>query len=124
MDALPAVAELVEQGATAKGDDTNSVIAAASIAIDLAAESDDGLDVSTARMVVIEFIDDGDVIVCAVQDTAADAVRATLKGEGVESVSVAAADIEDVFAEARRIEEGEDEGDEEPEPSKPVMQIA
>jgi hypothetical protein len=113
MDSLPAVAELVEQGATVEGDDKASVIAAASIALDLAAESDEGLDVSVARMVAVEFLEDGDVIVHAVTDEGSDAVRAALKGADVQSVTVAAADIEEVFAEARKIEAGEDEGDDE-----------
>lgn len=112
MDFLPAAAELVEQGATPDGDDKNSVIAAAGIAIDLAAESEGGLDVSAARIIVVEFDDDGDVIVHAVEESAAAKVRECLKGEGVKAVTVAAADIEEVFAEARKIESGEDEGEE------------
>lgn len=106
MDVLPAVAELVEQGATPSGDDKNSVIAAASIAMDLAAESDGGVDVSAARMIVVEFTDDGDMIVHAVDDSAAEKARECLKGDGVKAVSVAAKDIEEVFAEARKIEAG------------------
>lgn len=112
MDVLPAVAELVEQGASPEGDDKNSVIAAASIALDLAAESEGGLDVSTARIVVVEFLDGGDVIAHAVEESAAERVRECLKGEGVKAVTVAASDIEEVFAEARKIESGEDEGEE------------
>lgn len=116
MDFLPAAAELVEQGATPEGDDKNSINAAAGIAIDLAAESEDGLDVSVARILVVEFADDGDVIVTAVEDSAAERVRECLKGDGVKAVTVAAKDIEEVFAEARKIEmgEGDDEGDERP----------
>lgn len=112
MDVLPAVAELVEQGASPSGDDKNSVIAAASIALDLAAESEGGLDVSTARIVVVEFLDGGDVIAHAVEESAAERVRECLKGDGVKAVTVAASDIEEVFAEARKIESGEDEGEE------------
>lgn len=114
MDFLPAAAELVEQGATPDGDDKNSVIAAAGIAIDLAAESEGGLDVSAARIIVVEFDDSGDVIVHAVEESAAAKVRECLAGDGVKAVTVAAADIEEVFSEARKIEsgEGEDEGDE------------
>jgi hypothetical protein len=116
MDFLPAAAELVEQGATPDGDDKNSINAAAGIAIDLAAESEDGLDVSAARILVVEFADDGDVIVTAVEDSAAERVRECLKGDGIKAVTVAAKDIEEVFAEARKIEmgEGDDEGDERP----------
>ena len=115
MDFLPAAAELVEQGATPDGDDKNSVIAAAGIAIDLAAESEGGLDVSAvsaARIIVTEFADDGDVIVYSVEESAADKVRECLKGDGVKAVTVAAKDIEEVFSEARKIESGEDEGEE------------
>lgn len=115
MDFLPAAAELVEQGATPEGDDKNSVIAAAGIAIDLAAESEGGVDVSVARIVVVEFLDDGDVIVHAVEDSAAARVRECLKGDGVKAATVAASDIEEVFSEARKIESGmsdEDEGEE------------
>jgi hypothetical protein len=114
MDFLPAAAELVEQGATPDGDDKNSVIAAAGIAIDLAAESEGGLDVSAvsaARIIVTEFADDGDVIVYSVEESAADKVRECLKGDGVKAVTVAAKDIEEVFSEARKIESGEDEGE-------------
>lgn len=115
MDFLPAAAELVEQGATPSGDDKNSVNAAAGIAIDLAAESDDGIDVSTARILVVEFVDDGDVIVTSVVDSAAAKVRECLSGDGVKAVTVAASDIEEVFAEARKIEMGDEgEGDERP----------
>ena len=116
MDFLPAVAELVEQGATPSGDDKNSINAAAGIAIDLAAESEDGLDVSVARILVVEFVDDGDVIVTTVDDSAAAKVRECLKGDGIKAVAVAAKDIEEVFAEARKIEmgEGDDEGDDRP----------
>lgn len=116
MDFLPAAAELVEQGATPEGDDKNSINAAAGIAIDLAAESEDGLDVSVARILVVEFADDGDVIVTTVEDSAAERVRECLKGDGIKAVTVAAKDIEEVFAEARKIEmgEGDDEGDERP----------
>ncbi len=115
MDFLPAAAELVEQGATPEGDDKNSINAAAGIAIDLAAESEDGLDVSGARILVVEFADDGDVIVTTVDDSAAAKVRECLKGDGIKAVAVAAKDIEEVFAEARKIEMGEDdEGDERP----------
>ena len=102
MDFLPAAAELVEQGATPDGDDKNSVIAAAGIAI----------DVSAARIIVTEFADDGDVIVYSVEESAADKVRECLKGDGVKAVTVAAKDIEEVFSEARKIESGEDEGEE------------
>lgn len=112
MDFLPAAAELVEQGATSEGDDKNSVIAAAGIAIDIAAESEGGVDVSVARIVAVEFLDDGDVIVHAVEESAAKRVREALKGDGVKAATVAAADIEEVFAEARKIESGEDEGEE------------
>lgn len=114
MDFLPAAAELVEQGATPDGDDKNSVIAAAGIAIDLAAESEGGLDVSAARIIVVEFDDDGDVIVHAVEESAAAKVRECLKGDGVKAVTVAASDIEEAFADARAIEasmSGEDEGE-------------
>ena len=83
MDFLPAAAELVEQGATPEGDDKNSVIAAAGIALDLAAESEGGLDVSTARIMVVEFDDGGDVLVHAVAEGAAARVRECLAGEGV-----------------------------------------
>jgi hypothetical protein len=115
VDFLPAAAELVEQGATPSGDDKNSINAAAGIAIDLAAESEDGLDVSVARILVVEFADDGDVIVTTVDDSAATKVRECLKGDGIKAVAVAAKDIEEVFAEARKIEMGEDdEGDERP----------
>jgi len=109
MDSLPAVAELVEQGATSAGDDKNSVIAAAAIAIDLAVESEGGIDVSGARFVVVEFDDSGDVIVHAVDESAAEKVRECLKGDGVKAAAVAAKDIEETFAEARKIENGEDE---------------
>lgn len=112
MDFLPAAAELVEQGATPDGDDKNSVIAAAGIAIDLAAESEGGLDVSAARIIVVEFDDDGDVIVHAVEESAAAKVRECLKGDGVKAVAVATSDIEEVFAEARKIESGEVDGEE------------
>ncbi len=113
MDFLPAAAELVEQGATPDGDDKNSVIAAAGIAIDLAVESEGGLDVSAARIMVIEFDDNGDVIVHAVEESAAAKVRECLKGDGVKAVTVAASDIEEVFAEAKKIESGmsDDEGE-------------
>lgn len=120
MDFLPAAAELVEQGATPEGDDKNSINAAAGIAIDLAAESEDGLDVSVARILVVEFADDGDVIVTAVEDSAAAKVRECLTGDGIKAVTVAAKDIEELFAEARRIEhemskgDSDDEGDERP----------
>jgi hypothetical protein len=116
VDFLPAAAELVEQGATPEGDDKNSINAAAGIAIDLAAESEDGLDVSAARILVVEFVDDGDVIVTTVDDSAAAKVRECLKGDGIKAVAVAAKDIEEVFSEARKIElsRGDDEGDERP----------
>lgn len=119
MDFLPAAAELVEQGATPEGDDKNSVIAAAGIAIDLAAESEGGVDVSVARIVVVEFLDDGDVIVHSVEESAAARVREALKGDGVKAATVAAADIEEVFAEARKIESGEDEDEDDERESVP-----
>lgn len=115
MDFLPAAAELVEQGATPEGDDKNSVNAAAGIAIDLAAESPDGVDVSVARILVVEFVDDGDVIVTTVEDSAASRVRDVLTGDGVKSVTVAEKDIAGVFDAAHKVESGEDsEGDERP----------
>jgi hypothetical protein len=112
VDFLPAAAELVEQGATPDGDDKNSVIAAAGIAIDLAAESEGGLDVSVARIVVVEFLDDGDVIVHAVEESAAERVRECLKGDGVKAVTVAAKDIEQAFADAVEIEASMSKGEE------------
>ena len=124
MDVLPAVAELVEQGASPEGDDKNSVLAAASIALDLAAESEGGLDVSTARIVVVEFLDGGDVIAHAVEESAAERVRECLKGDGVKAVTVAASDIEEVFAEARKIESGMSDEGEERESVPPPMPAA
>lgn len=121
MDVMPAAAELIEQGATPDGDDKNSVIAAAAIAIDLAVESEGGIDVSGARFVVVEFDDSGDVIVHAVDESAAEKVRACLKGDGIKAAAVAAKDIEEVFGEARKIEMGDEaEGDERPSAPPPA----
>ena len=61
---------------------------------------------------MVEFVDDGDVIVHAIEESAAAKVRECLAGEGVKAVTVAAKDIEEVFSEARKIESGEDEGEE------------
>ncbi len=97
----PALAELVEQGATAEGDDRNSVAAAAMLAIDLAG---DALPIDKARCVALCFDDDGDVQVHVVEDGAAERVRAALQGDGVTAATVAAADVAKAFAEAAEVE--------------------
>ena len=102
----PALAELAEQGATAEGDDTSSVAAAAMLAVDLAAEE---IDFSSCRILVTCFEDNGDVEVYSVPDAAAEAVKAALKADGVLSGTIAAEDMERAFAEAVEVEEGEHE---------------
>lgn len=117
MDAMPALAEMVEAGATAAGDDKNSVAAAAMLAIDLAVEG--GVKIESARMVVIDFAENGDVSVYAVTDAASAKVREALSGDGIESGTVAAADMEKAFDDAAEIEGREGESDEDERPSVP-----
>lgn len=123
MDALPALAEMVEQGATAEGDDKNSVASAAMLVIDLATEG--GLPIEKARCVVLDFDDNGDVSVSVVEDSAAPRVRECLTGDGVTSGTVSAADIEKAFEDAAEIEgrmggeDGEDRPSTPPPPPPP-----
>lgn len=102
MDALPALAEMVEAGATAAGDDKNSVAAAAMLAIDLAVEG--GVEIESARMVVIDFDESGDVSVYSVPDGASAKVRESLSGDGIVSGTVSADDVKRAFDEAARVE--------------------
>jgi len=102
----PALAELAEQGATAEGDDASSVAAAAMLAVDLAAEE---IDFAKCRVLVVCFEDGGDVEVYSVPDAAAEKVKGALSGDGIESGTIAAADIERAFAEAMEVEEAEHE---------------
>lgn len=106
MDALPALAEMVEAGASAEGDDKNSVAAAAMLAVDLATEA--GMKIELARMLVVDFSEDGDIVVHAVHDESAKALRdvvAKMDAKGMESGTVAAADIEKAFEDASEEEE-------------------
>lgn len=98
----PALAELKEQGATAEGDDASSVAAAAMLAVDLAAEE---IDFAKCRVLAVCFEDDGSIEVYSVPDEGAEKVKAALQGDGIESGTIAAADIERAFDEA--MEEGE-----------------
>jgi len=102
----PALAELKEQGATAEGDDASSVAAAAMLAVDLAAEE---IDFAKCRVLVVCFEESGDVEVYSVPDESAEAVKATLTGDGIESGTISKADLERAFDEAV---EGEGEGEE------------
>lgn len=100
----PALAELKEQGATAEGDDASSVAAAAMLAVDLAAEE---INFSKCRILAVCFEDDGSIEVYSVPDEGAEKVKAALQGDGIESGTIAAADIERAFDEAMEVEEGE-----------------
>jgi uncharacterized protein YciU (UPF0263 family) len=102
----PALAELAEQGATAEGDDASSVAAAAMLAVDLAAEE---IDFAKCRVLAVCFEDDGSIEVYSVPDEAAEKVKAAMTGDGIESGTIAAADIERAFSEAMEVEEGEHE---------------
>lgn len=102
----PALAELAEQGATADGDDTSSVAAAAMLAVDLAAEV---IDFSKTRILAVCFEENGDVAVYSVPDEAAEAVKTALKGDGIEEGMLAAADMERAFSEADEAEESKHE---------------
>lgn len=103
----PALAELVEQGASAEGNDTSSVAAAVMLAVDLAAEE---IDFSAHRIVAVCFEDDGSVEVYGVPDAAAAAVKAALAVDDIDSGTIAAADLERAFAEATESEVAEHEG--------------
>ena len=100
----PALAELAEQGATAEGDDASSVAAAAMLAVDLAAEE---IDFAKCRVLAVCFEDDGSIEVYSVPDESAEKVKAALQGDGIESGTIAAADIERAFSEAMEVEEHE-----------------
>jgi hypothetical protein len=113
----PALAELEEQGATAEGDDTSSVAAAAMLAVDLAAES---IDFSKTRILAVCFEENGDVAVYSVPDAAAEAVKTALKAKGIEEGMLAAADMERAFDEAIEVEEGEHEKRESVPPPPPM----
>lgn len=122
MDALPALAEMVEAGASAEGDDKNSVAAAAMLAVDLATEA--GMKVELARMLVIDFAENGDIVLHAVHDESAKALRdvvAKMDAKGLESGTVAAADIEKAFEDASEEEEEEEEGERPSVPPPPPM---
>ena len=121
MDALPALAEMVEAGASAEGDDKNSVAAAAMLAVDLAAEA--GMKIELARMLVVDFAENGDIVLHAVHDDASKALRdavAKIDGKSVESGTVAAADIEKAFEDASEEEEEEGERPSMPPPPPPM----
>ena len=75
-------------------------------AVDLAAEE---IDFSSCRILVTCFENNGDVEVYSVPDSAAEAVKAALKGDGILSGTVAAEDMERAFSEAVEVEEGEHE---------------
>ena len=116
----PARAELKEQGATAEGDDASSVAAAAMLAVDLAAEE---IDFAKCRVLVVCFEESGDVEVYSVPDESAEAVKATLTGDGIESGTIAKADLERAFDEA--VEgEGEERESVPPPPPAPPMEAA
>lgn len=102
----PALAELAEQGATAEGDDASSVAAAAMLAVDLAAEE---IDFARCRVLAVCFEDDGSIEVYSVPDESAEKVKAALGAEGIESGTIAKADIERAFDEAMEVEETEHE---------------
>lgn len=102
----PALAELAEQGATAEGDDTSSVAAAAMLAVDLAAEA---IDFSKTRVLALCFEDDGSVQVYSASDDVADAVKTALAADGIESGTVAAEDLKRAFDEAEEVEAEEHE---------------
>lgn len=104
MDALPAVAEMVEAGALVGGGDRASVIAATIAALDLAGEAEE-LAFDKAREVRLRFDDNGDVTVTLVDDA------------GSESAAiVAAADLAAMFAKA-----ADAEGAERPSMPPPAM---
>lgn len=116
----PALAELAEQGATAEGDDASSVAAAAMLAVDLAAEE---IDFAKCRVLAVCFEDDGSIEVYSVPDAAAEKVKGALSGDGIESGTIAAADIERAFSEAMEVEETEHESKRPsvPPPAAPVV---
>lgn len=95
MDALPALAEMVEAGATVEGDDRNSVLAAIIAAVDLAGEAEE-LPFAAAREVRLRFDDNGDVMVTVVDDGGAET-----------AATVAASDLQRFFSEAEGAEETE-----------------
>lgn len=116
----PALAELKEQGATAEGDDASSVAAAAMLAVDLAAEE---IDFAKCRVLVVCFEESGDVEVYSVPDESAEAVKATLTGDGIESGTISKADLERAFDEA--VEgEGEERESVPPPPPAPPKEAA
>ena len=116
----PALAELKEQGATAEGDDASSVAAAAMLAVDLAAEE---INFAKCRVLVVCFEESGDVEVYSVPDESAEAVKATLTGDGIESGTIAKADLERAFDEA--VEgEGEERESVPPPPPAPPKEAA
>ena len=116
----PALAELKEQGATAEGDDASSVAAAAMLAVDLAAEE---IDFAKCRVLVVCFEESGDVEVYSVPDESAEAVKATLTGDGIESGTIAKVDLERAFDEA--VEgEGEERESVPPPPPAPPKEAA
>lgn len=95
MDALPAVAEMVEAGASVGGGDRASVIAATVAALEIAGEAE-GLPFDVAREVRLRFDEGGDVTVTLVDDA------------GTESAAtVAANDLAAFFAAANDDTEGE-----------------
>lgn len=102
----PALAELVEQGASAEGSDTSSVAAAVMLAVDLAAEE---IDFSAHRIVAVCFEDNGDVQVYGVPDAKAAAVKAALAVEGIDAGTIAAEDLQRAFDEAAESDVAEHE---------------
>ena len=115
----PALAELVEQGATAEGDDTSSVAAAVMLAVDLAAEE---MDFSKAHIVALHFADDGSVNVYSVPEAKVEAVKAALAVDGIESGTIAAEDLKRAFDEAEEVEDSERESI--PPPAMPSKGVA
>jgi len=114
--AAEAVTALVDEGATAEGDDTASVLLAAVAGLDMA--SDKGLPLGTARVLALRFGDDGEVSVHALDDTQAAAALPALTAEGVKVEKFTMADVQ-AFIEAAQAEDGDDkpegEGSEMPE---------
>ena len=68
-----AVQDRVSEGATAEGDDVDSVVAALIAAVDTAA--DQSLPLASARAVIVVFADDGSVAVHALDDAAASGIK-------------------------------------------------
>lgn len=108
MDAAPAVAELVEAGATVEGDDIPSIMAATLAALDIALEQG-AVAVGEARILALRFEDDGSVIVSALSDEAAAAIAPNLEGEGITSAKVEAEKIAEYIAQYGDEAEGEAE---------------